>query len=459
MRYCVSPLRLANGNIVSCGICAVCRLNALRSRSAKIQAFDSALRKEGFQCLFITLTYSNDKAPLYVYNADDDTSYSNRSNVPPIAGSPIRYGLSLVSSSRTAQTNGNVCTHLYYKDVQDYYKRLRISLARKISYKLPLYYYTCGEYGATTHRAHYHIALFYKSLQQSDYNQLQRLASECWSLGRVDVRPATTQGVSNYLSSYIASHGAVSSLPADALRVCRPRVWHSNLPLSLYVGDVKTFVCDVLVRGLFTQRVKSPKTLEIREQAIPSQLLRRALPLPRGFGDANDVRPLSVLRFAWDYAQGIKSPNILSFNDIPFPIRKLSINRDLSIILHSADPVSRNRYEYRRRGFVSYTYQDARASYMCYCNCVDLGITPVEYYELLQLLATKIFSWRLKQYYADFETDSNMAYELSYLNCFDDLEVSDKIANFVKDEVNEAELQLQQSVKTKKLNDYKRIFC
>lgn len=460
MRYCLSPLRFADGNVVSCGTCPVCRLNALRSRSSRIQAFDSALRKEGYQCLFITLTYSNDNAPLYEYNDDDGYSYSTRPGVPPILGRPLDYGLSLVSNARTAQADGDRCTHLYYKDVQDYYKRLRISLRRKIKYTDNLYYYTCGEYGSFTHRAHYHIALFYKALPQREFDELRRLSADCWKFGRSDVRPSYTQGVANYLSSYIASHGVVSALPREALRVCRPKVWHSNLPLSLYVGDIKSFVHRTLIQGVFTQIVKDPRTLQLSEQAIPSYLLRRALPLPRGFGLANDVRPLSVIRYAYDYARerGL-GDKLLKFNEIPFPIRVLDKHRDytLSIRLH-ADNL-RDRFEYSRSGFIGWTYQDARSSYSAYVSCIALGISPMEYYDLLQLLATKIFSFRLKRYYADFEGLESVAYELSCLNSCNDLEVSEECATFVVRSNNEASLLLQDSVKTKKLNDYKRKFC
>lgn len=48
---------------------------------------------------------------------------------------------------------------LYYKDIQDFIKRLRINLERKFNVKDKFSFFVCGEYGPTSMRPHYHLLL------------------------------------------------------------------------------------------------------------------------------------------------------------------------------------------------------------------------------------------------------------------------------------------------------------
>lgn len=82
----------------------------------------------------------------------------------------------------------NHCAVLVYKDVQDFFKRLRQRVNRNINVKTyleksPLYYFCTGEYGEERSRCHWHILLYVPKMPNG-FKWWQRTVVSCWPYAR-----------------------------------------------------------------------------------------------------------------------------------------------------------------------------------------------------------------------------------------------------------------------------------
>jgi hypothetical protein len=159
-------LSIVSGTTVPCGTCAVCRRNRAAEWSVRLQ-HELHYHKDAS---FITLTYNNEHLPVNEWNL---------------------------------QT-------LYKPDFQDFMKRFRKDLGRKIKM------FACGEYGEQTGRPHYHAIIFgykpgIKDIVQHGYGsnltysdkRLQRLWSkEGVPIGNVTIGSVTPDSI-HYVTGYI----------------------------------------------------------------------------------------------------------------------------------------------------------------------------------------------------------------------------------------------------------------
>ncbi|QCS36671.1 replication initiator protein [Capybara microvirus Cap3_SP_588] len=157
---------------IPCGICKECKMS---------HAFDWVVRCTAESLCyennyFVTLTYDNDKIPMTPYFGDDDSCFM----IPT----------------------------LRYKDVQDFFKRLRSKLDYNDNGNVR--HFTCSEYGGITQRPHYHSILFginltdlkyYKKTENGDILYTSKLLSDCWQNGFVIVGEVTPESIA-YVSRY-----------------------------------------------------------------------------------------------------------------------------------------------------------------------------------------------------------------------------------------------------------------
>lgn len=181
---------------VKCGQCAACLQEKAIARANRIRnnyAYDGSN-----YALFVTLTYRNACVP-YILPSElrsseivrevvdhdlkgdifEDVRYVNiyrnticsrrfkkgfkmhkvvidQLRVP--AKFDVTAPLPLLRNDKTEFQRVSVC---HYRDLQNFYKRLRQNLSRKYDYNnLHFTYYSCSEYGKTTKRCHFHILLF-----------------------------------------------------------------------------------------------------------------------------------------------------------------------------------------------------------------------------------------------------------------------------------------------------------
>lgn len=108
----------------------------------------------------------------------------------------------------------NLIPFLNYVDVQNYIKRLRKHLFKKLGSYETLHFYAVGEYGPVHFRPHFHLLLF------SNSSEVAKVLREChdksWKLGRSDFQHSAG-GASSYVASYVNS---LSSAPL-LYRSCR----------------------------------------------------------------------------------------------------------------------------------------------------------------------------------------------------------------------------------------------
>ena len=96
----------------------------------------------------------------------------------------------------------NLIPFLNYVDVQNYIKRLRKHLFKKLGSYETLHFYVVGEYGPVHFRPHFHLLLFTNSDKVAKV--LRYCHDKSWNLGRSDFQRAAG-GACSYVASYVNS--------------------------------------------------------------------------------------------------------------------------------------------------------------------------------------------------------------------------------------------------------------
>ena len=96
----------------------------------------------------------------------------------------------------------NLIPFLNYVDVQNYIKRLRKHLFKKLGSYETLHFYVVGEYGPIHFRPHFHLVLCTNSDEVAKV--LRYCHDKSWTLGRSDFQRAAG-GASSYVASYVNS--------------------------------------------------------------------------------------------------------------------------------------------------------------------------------------------------------------------------------------------------------------
>lgn len=113
----------------------------------------------------------------------------------------------------------NLIPFLNYVDVQNYIKRLRKHLFKKLGSYETLHFYAVGEYGPVHFRPHYHLLLFTNSDEVAEV--LRYCHDKSWKLGRSDFQ-RSAGGAASYVASYVNSLCSAPLLYRSC-RAFRPR--------------------------------------------------------------------------------------------------------------------------------------------------------------------------------------------------------------------------------------------
>ena len=213
--------------LVDCGKCPACLQKKANRRATRIRHNT----KEGEIALFITLTYDNHYCPyillddlkdqvqeLPVYRDYDIGHYrvKNKDNGQyefALFSKPLgeidRFFVKYDSSfdfdhfSTLRNYHDNAVGIIYYNDLQNFFKRLRINLLRHYGYKNSFSFFACAEYGPTTCRPHFHSLLFIPT----EYETLFRDAIvESWPYAdsrRTANYIEVARDAASYVSSYV----------------------------------------------------------------------------------------------------------------------------------------------------------------------------------------------------------------------------------------------------------------
>lgn len=214
---------------VGCGVCKACVLQ----KSRKMSFLCSLEENEHKYCMFVTLTYSNDYAPIMHPEIDEEKGIirwisdcerlDEQGQLKAIDYSCNHQSMSLKGYlallTEKCKLDGNL-TYVSKRDVQLFMKRLRKRLSKYTDEKIR--YYATSEYGPKTFRAHYHLLLFY------DKTETQKVMSNavrsCWKFGRVDC--SLSRGKCNsYVARYVNSSYSLPFFLGDMS--CKPFSLHS----------------------------------------------------------------------------------------------------------------------------------------------------------------------------------------------------------------------------------------
>lgn len=244
----------------------------------------------------------------------------------------------------------NLIPYLNYVDVQNYIKRLRKHLFRKLGSYETLHFYAVGEYGPVHFRPHYHLLLFTNSNEVASV--LRYCHDKSWKLGRSDFE-RSAGGAGSYVASYVNSLCAAPLL----YRSCRAFRPKSRSSIGFFEKG-----CDFLededpyarieqkIDSVINGRVYNFNGVSVR--STPPMSYIRTL-LPRFSSARNDDSfaiarilfavhrtPQRIARFGFvDYNQD----SILSFVRAYYQYLKVQniLTDDDKIILHSARCLTR----------------------------------------------------------------------------------------------------------------------
>ena len=232
MRYIYNK-HIGKSVFVKCGKCPACQQEKANYRTMRIRLNEL----QGMTSLFVTLTYQNKFCP-----------YVLRSDIVPNQYIPI-YRDSYVRKVRVSSDykigfkTYNVCQHLdslpftsdnsffdasrlthlsnyssnkigicYYKDVQDFIKRLRINLQRKYAISDSFSFFSCSEYGTRTKRPHFHLLLWCPT---GKVPLFRSAILESWpydDLFRAEKSVEVAVNAASYVASYVSKSADVPEI-------------------------------------------------------------------------------------------------------------------------------------------------------------------------------------------------------------------------------------------------------
>lgn len=225
--------------LVDCGKCPACQQAKADGRAMRIR---NTLESNEI-CLFITLTYKNEFCP---YVDVRGLTFGPNYDVPIYRDSYGRYQrvgsdysqkfvlhreqrqIGVIPYVRIAKSDffkksSSRLHHLrnygehkvgvcYFRDVQDFHKRLRINLKRKYHINATYKSFNCSEYGGTSQRPHFHVLLFVSASLESLY---RRAIVESWPYAdryRTECFIQQARDCASYVSSYVNSNSRLSGL-------------------------------------------------------------------------------------------------------------------------------------------------------------------------------------------------------------------------------------------------------
>lgn len=168
-----SKVKTNSYHLVPCGKCVAClsqRRNQWTYRLTKEQSGSD-------YSFFLTLTYDNDNIPIRIVDEKPYFVFNK-------------------------------------KHVQDYLKRVRF-IINKMNPDIKLRYYCVSEYGAKTHRPHYHMQLFVQNDTSLKYMKtITNVLEKEWTLGFFQ-RQNTNQANIHYVTKYCIK--GLEQLPEDCI--------------------------------------------------------------------------------------------------------------------------------------------------------------------------------------------------------------------------------------------------
>lgn len=320
-----------------CGKCEACKQEKAAARAARIRAEYS----KDVQVFFCELDYDRFSCP-YFTQADYDKIKADKLNhvfkLPIYRDHNVRWNIKTQSyfhsfkphllynhiiEDNDFQYDKSLQTCLwlnksprkigvpYFKDIQDFEKRFRIWLKRKLNYDKKIKFFNVNELGEKRQRPHFHFLLYASGLTEA---QVREAVIATWpfsSRARYE-KIAVSQGKESkvvqlviddpagYVSSYVNCDTYVSPFLRRYFNVAK----HSASKLfghGLSAFSLETIQKKVRDGNLLytTQRTRG-KSTEIIDIPLPKYVINRYFPLFKGYSRFTDHQVLEFLSSGFD---------------------------------------------------------------------------------------------------------------------------------------------------------------
>lgn len=282
LAVCEHPVRLKDNKThkfmyVPCGKCPTC---CNRRASTVVERLEQESQCHAFT-LFFTLSYDEKNCPrLYYEQAFNRLFDPERETYVDL--SEIK---DFKPSSRLYVARRKAIPYVYWKDVQDFFKRLRYYVERvthATGEKKTIRYYVVSEYGPSTYRPHYHGLLWFDSPTLG--RCIHELICKSWTLG--DVKQSFVSGkAERYVARYVSS---VASLPKVYLhKSLRPKSVSSSCPAVGTLEVNSKEVREIFERGLVERVVHSQRTHKSKISPLWRTFENRLFPKIARFNEFN----------------------------------------------------------------------------------------------------------------------------------------------------------------------------
>lgn len=302
--------------LVSCGKCSACLQEKANKRANRIRNNF----KHGYVALFITLTYTNNFVPfvrkseiLNTKDYDDINVYRSASGrwsfsrwngykfnvsnkeqvIERVLLTPeMRNNL---SSLKPLKGKSKDCVGVcIYKDIQDFFKRLRQYLVRH-DYTKEFTYFSCSEFGGCTFRPHFHALLFVRAEDEKIFRDAILTSWPYADVNRTAQYIELARDPASYVSSYVNGNFSLSPLLQDSH-------FKPKCSMSKHFGVVLdcfslASILEKIDRGAL--HYYSPKKFDgtsvVIELPVPKYVLGRFFPFHKGFSWLSESQLFNIL--------------------------------------------------------------------------------------------------------------------------------------------------------------------
>lgn len=304
---------------VKCGKCEACKMEKANYRASRIRhaASDSSLIS-----LFCTFTYRNTCVP-YIRKSDfielKKDFIPDVSEIPIYRDStvrrvrvssdyqmkyitkyePVEIGKVVVSESLMDSFEHSKIPYLqnyfkdkvgvcFYKDIQDFFKRLKQNLARRYGYNGRLLSYQCSEYGETFNRPHFHVNIL---CEKDSLEDVKSAINEAWPFDSKYTRVRKVEiarNASSYLATYVNSSSNVPLFFKDkSIRAKHSysRTFGVDAPYFSLNAILEKVKRRDVTYSVATTRNGVPAVVNL---PIPEYVINRHFPYFKGFGALSD---------------------------------------------------------------------------------------------------------------------------------------------------------------------------
>lgn len=316
MRFFVNPYD-GREYLAKCGSCAACLQEKAMRRRERIEKEFVSVDKRNVECFFITVHYDNNHVP-YILASDVKKFCKNEINKLPVyrgdvklveysrtdfvdrgkyfdfkSYDPNKETLPFLRSGRFGYLKNRVGV-IYKKDVQNFFKSLKIRLFRK-GYDGLLRYTYVTELGKDTKRPHFHALIFFEKSAQSlveseiiaswRFSDLSRPFVN-YRNGKRQVRQSIELAISpaEYVAAYL---NKLSNVPLF-MRKCSPFKPSSRFSYG-FGTDFRFFTYDEVLQAYYKRNLRYPSEVTeggvstIQMVRIPRYVISKYFPKFKGY--------------------------------------------------------------------------------------------------------------------------------------------------------------------------------